>query len=109
MRRRKPIHVNLPGAVGKLLELNARIRNLANNRIAGCKENGLRDTLDTAAKNGILTFDVSFREAETTRTLELPGSGGIGIFGVIYGSHPQNDGGERSGSLAADSHNFDNL
>lgn len=81
---RKLNHVNAPEAVPLLLKLNARIWNLANNHTVDCREAGLQDTLDIAARNGIQTFGVGFRKSEAARFIELPGSGGIGIFGITY-------------------------
>ena len=81
---RKLNHVNAPEAVPKLLEWNARVWNLANNHTVDCKEDGLRDTLDIAAQNGIRTFGAGLCKRDAARFIELPGSGGVGIFGVTY-------------------------
>lgn len=81
---RKLNHVNPPEAVPLLLELNARIWNLANNHTVDCKEAGLQDTLDIAAQNGVRTFGAGQCKADAARIIELPDSGGIGIFGITY-------------------------
>jgi len=81
---RKLNHVNPPEAVDKLLEINARIWTLANNHVMDCKEVGLKDTLEIAQRNNIRTFGAGFNKEEAARVLELPESGGIGMFSVTY-------------------------
>lgn len=81
---RKLNHVNPPEAVPLLLRLNARIWSLANNHVMDCQEQGLRDTLDIAAKNGIRTLGAGMNKEEAARILELPEAGGIGLFSVTY-------------------------
>ena len=70
---RKLNHVNPPEAVDKLLEINAGIWTLANNHV-----------MDMAAQKGVQTFGAGFNKEEAARILELPGSGGIGMFSVTY-------------------------
>lgn len=81
---RKLNHVNPPDAVPTLLACNARIWNLANNHTVDCRESGLRDTLAIAGQNGIRTFGAGLCKAEAARVIQLPGSGGIGMFGITY-------------------------
>ena len=81
---RKLNHVNPPEAVPLLLHLNARIWNLANNHTMDCREQGMRDTLDMAAQNGVATLGAGMCKKDAARIVELPGSGGIGLFSVTY-------------------------
>lgn len=81
---RKLNHVNPPEAVDKLLEIHARIWSLANNHVMDCQEQGLRDTLDIAAKNGVRTLGVGMNKEEASQAIELPGGGGVGVFAVTY-------------------------
>ena len=81
---RKLNHVNPPESVGKLLEINARIWTLANNHVLDCQEQGLRDTLQIAQENGVCTFGAGLNKEEAGKIVELPGSGGIGLFSVTY-------------------------
>ena len=81
---RKMSRANPPESVEKLLSLNARIWNLANNHATDCKAPGIRDTLDIAEQNGICAFGAGLCKADAARFIELPGSGGIGMFGVTY-------------------------
>lgn len=81
---RKMSRANPPESVEKLLELNARIWNLANNHAADCKAPGIRDTLDIAARNDIRAFGAGLCKEDAARIVELPGSGGIGMFGITY-------------------------
>ncbi len=82
--KRKMSRANPPESVEKLLSLNARIWNLANNHATDCKAPGIRDTLDIAEQNGIRAFGAGLCKADAARFMELPGSGGIGMFGVTY-------------------------
>lgn len=77
-------HVNSPEVVPVLLNLNARIWSLANNHVLDCKEQGLRDTLDIAAKNGVRTLGAGMNKEEAARIVEFPGGGGVGVFSVTY-------------------------
>ena len=81
---RKMSRANPPESVEKLLSLNARIWNLANNHATDCKAPGIRDTLDIAEQNGIRAFGAGLCKADAARFIELLGSGGIGMFGVTY-------------------------
>ena len=81
---RKLNHVNSPEAVGKLLEINARIWTLANNHVMDCQEQGLRDTLQIAAENGVRTLGAGLCKKDAEGIIELPESGGIGLFSVTY-------------------------
>lgn len=81
---RKLNHVNPPEAAETLLALNMDIWSLANNHVMDCQEMGLRDTLDIAAKHHVRTLGAGFCKEEAARFIELPESGGIGIFSVTY-------------------------
>ena len=81
---RKLNHVNPPEAVPLLLHLNARIWNLANNHTMDCREQGMWDTLDMAAQNGVATLGAGMCKKDAARIVELPGSGGVGLFSVTY-------------------------
>ena len=81
---RKLNHVNPPEAVPYLLKLNARIWSLANNHVMDCQEPGLRDTLNIAEKNGVIALGAGLCKQDASRYLELPESGGIGLFSVTY-------------------------
>lgn len=81
---RKLNHVNPPEAVDKLLEIHARIWSLANNHVMDCQEQGLRDTLKIAEENSIRTLGAGLSKKDAASIIELPGSGGIGLFSVTY-------------------------
>lgn len=81
---RKLNHVNSPEVVPYLLKLNARIWSLANNHVMDCQEQGLRDTLEIATKNGIRTMGAGLCKKDAARWLELSDAGGIGLFSVTY-------------------------
>lgn len=74
---RKLNHVNSPEVVPYLLKLNARIWSLANNHVMDCQEQGLRDTLEIATKNGIRTMGAGLCKKDAARWLELSDAGGI--------------------------------
>lgn len=81
---RKLNHVNAPEVVPYLLKLNARIWSLANNHVMDCQEQGLRDTLQIAAENNIRTLGAGLCKKDAEGSIELHGSGGIGLFSVTY-------------------------
>lgn len=54
------------------------------NHVMDCKEVGIKGTLGIAGQNGVRTFGAGFNKEEAARILELPGSGGIGMFSVTY-------------------------
>ncbi len=93
------VHTMDPNAIRVLNRIHADIWNLCNNHIMDAGEEGVRDTLELAKKEGVLTVGVGMDIEEAARPVFLSGAGGVGMFAVGYRRGCKPAGEDKAGCL----------
>lgn len=88
-----------PDAVKVLGRMNADIWNLCNNHILDAGEEGVRKTLEEAAKAGAKTVGVGMNLEQAKETLYFPEAGGIGLFATGFRTGCKPAGEAKAGTL----------
>lgn len=78
------VHTMNPEATGFFRKIGADVWNICNNHIMDAGAEGMRDTLQKAAEEGVLTLGAGMNISEASRPVIFEEAGGIGMIGVGY-------------------------
>ena len=78
------VHSSSPLSANKIVEINGKIWNLANNHVMDCGEAGLFDTLNAAKENDCFTIGAGKNLSDAMTPFITEAEGGVGLFSVGY-------------------------